>query len=87
MTLNAKIGSFMDFLAISGCDTVYIVHKVINSFTIKITVLLRKKPIMVSVKILQSKIIIKRLHQGQTGKCHDIQPFSSLLGLVVIVIR
>jgi len=21
MTLNAKIGSFMDFLAISGCDT------------------------------------------------------------------
>jgi len=28
MTLNAKIGGFMDFLVISGCNTVYIIHKV-----------------------------------------------------------
>jgi len=28
MTLNAKIGGFMDFLAISGWTQVYIIHKV-----------------------------------------------------------
>jgi len=28
MTLNAKIGSFMDFLAISAETQVYIIHKV-----------------------------------------------------------
>jgi len=28
MTLNVKTGGFMDFLAISGCEQVYIIHKV-----------------------------------------------------------
>jgi len=28
MTLKAKIGGFMDFLVISGCDTSLIIHKV-----------------------------------------------------------